>query len=500
MGKEILLSTKGLCKDFGPTRAVDHVDIEIYKGEIRGLIGENGSGKSTTASIFSGVYKSDAGEIDFFGKRYKPVDQVEASHRGCTIIMQEMNTIEGLAVSENMFLGNESEFIKGGLKNSKLMNAKAKQLLVQYGLGHINPGVDIGHYSFEERKMIELVKAVHNNPELFIVDETTTALSQKGRDQLYDVIKKRKSAGKSVLFISHDLIEVLDICDTITVFRDGKHISTVVTEEVTEADLKRLMVGRELGEKYYRGDYGNPISEEIVLKVENITVSGEVEQVSFELHKGEILGIGGLTDCGMHELGKVVFGAIRQHEGTVTLCKNGLEVKEIKQAIDNGIGYVSKNRDEEALMINSSIKDNICLISLDDLKRGIYISKKKERQLAKKFSEQLQVKMTSIEQYISALSGGNKQKVSIAKWLAKDSDIFVLDCPTRGIDVMVKATIYELMYELKMNGKSIVMISEELLELIGMCDRILILKHGKINGTVQRSEFLNEEEIIHYMI
>jgi ribose transport system ATP-binding protein len=464
------------------------------------LIGENGSGKSTTVSMLAGVLKKDAGAITFWGKPYEPSDQLDANLKGCSIIMQEMNTIEGLTVSENLFLGAEGQFFVSGFKNSRLMNDEAKKILQEYGLGDVNPANDIGYYSFEARKMIELVKAVYFNPKLFIVDETTTALSQNGRNKLYDIMKELKAKGNSVLFISHDLNEILALCDTITVFRDGELINTVDAKEVGESDLKRFMVGRDLNDQYYREDYGRPQAPDILLKIRNISVPKQIDNVSFDLHKGEILGIGGLTDCGMHELGKVICGARQNYQGTVTLTSKGIQIKTIKQAIENGIAYVSKNRDEEALMLNASILDNICLVSLDDLKRGFHISIKKERQFAAKYCERLQVKMNSVKQFVSALSGGNKQKVSLAKWIAKDSEIFVLDCPTRGIDVTVKAAVYSLMYELINAGKSIIMISEEILELIGMCDRIIILKHGAISGEIERKESLNEEEIIHYMI
>ncbi len=500
MGKEIILSLKGLCKTFGPTKALDDVSFDIYRGEIRGLIGENGSGKSTAMSVVTGIHRKDGGEMVFNGEEYNPADLLSANQSGISIIMQEMNTIEGLTVSENIFLGHEKDYLVFGFKNMGMMNAAAKKLLEEYGLDEIDPSLDIGHFSFEERKMIELVKAVNFEPQLFIVDETTTALSQDGREKLYGIMKRLKEEGRSVVFISHDLPEVLQWCDTITVLRDGKFIDTVEKSSVDEDDLKRLMVGRELGEKYYREDYEKFEGSEKVLEIKSITIPGVLHDISLDLHRGEILGIGGLTDCGMHELGKVIYGAEKNYSGKVILSGKNVEITDIKQAIDLGIGYVSKNRDQEALMLYSSIRDNICLVCLDDLERGIHISDKTEKSFSEEFSKRLQVKMTSVEQFISDLSGGNKQKVSVAKWLAKGSDILILDCPTRGIDVKVKAAIYELMEELKERGKSIIMISEELLELIGMCDRIVILKHGAISGDVERKKDMSEEELIDYMI
>ena len=501
MKKEVLMHIKDICKSFGPTKAVNNVTVDIYKSEIRGLIGENGSGKSTLVSMIAGIQKPDSGTMVFENREYSVQNQVEANKKGISIIVQEMSTLDGLTVAENIFFGHEDLFSKRGIRNLTRMNEKAKEYMSQFGLKDINPRANISLYNFEQRKLIELVKAAYLNPKLVIIDETTTALSQNGRDELYKLIKDLRKQGSTVVFISHDLPEVLELCDTITVFRDGHLIKTIEnSSEVMEGDLKRLMVGRELTEKYYREDYGQPISDEVVLSVRNVNLPRILSDVNFDLHRGEILGIGGLSESGMHEIGKVIFGASPKSAGTVLLEEKNIQIKSIKQAIVNDMGYVSKNRDHEALINNASIKDNVCISSLDKLKNGIYISSKKEREFTQKYVEQLNLKMESVEQFISALSGGNKQKVALAKWIARNSQILVLDSPTRGIDVMVKAAIYELMEQLVAQGKSIIMISEEILELIGMCDRLLILKNGKISGEFLRSKDLGEEVIIQRMI
>ena len=410
-----------------------------------------------------------------------------------------MGTLPGLTVAENIFFGNEDKFIKYGIKNTAAMNQEADRLLEKYGFHHISGDSMIDHYTFEDRKLVEIVRATYFEPLILVIDETTTALSQNGREALYKLMKRFREEGRTVIFISHDLSEVIEHTDTISVLRDGELIDTVESGQVTEDDLKRLMVGRELKSHYYRTDYGEPVSDQVVLNVEGLTVPGEFEDISFKLHKGEILGFGGLSDCGMHELGKAIFGASDNRSGSVTLA-DGTPINSIPDAIKNNMAYTSKDRDNESVIVYETIRSNICLPSIDNLaERGI-LHKKKLDQFAQEFADMIQVKMTGINQFVSALSGGNKQKVVLARWLGKDSDIIVLDSPTRGIDVKVKADIYALMYELKKKGKSIIMISEEIQELMGMCDRILIMKDGRINGEILRSPALSEEDFIAKMV
>ncbi len=500
MKKEVILRTKGLFKTFIATKAVDNISFEMVKGEVRGLIGENGSGKSTLASMISGILKPDKGEMFFNGGDYSPKDQVDANNSGISIIVQEMSTIEGLTVAENIFLGNEAGFINRGIINKRKMNNEATKLLEKHKVSNIGANIDVELLSFEERKMIELVKSVYFNPKIFIVDETTTALSRKGRGKLFEIINDLKNKGSSILFITHDLEELIEICDTVTILRDGKVVDTIENKDLSEHILKNMMVGRETEGKYYRDDYIEFSKTKPVLEVRDIGIPGILKNINFDLYKGEILGIGGLTNSGMHTLGRVAFGAEKAESGHIKLVKTGKIIKNIREAIANGIGYVSKNRDQEGLMLMANIKDNISLPSLYTLGRLFFINLRKERNFAIEGAKRLDVKMSSIEQLTLFLSGGNKQRVALTKWLSKDSDILVLDCPTRGIDVMVKASIYDLIRELKENGKSIIMISEEILELIGMCDRIIVLKKGEVTSEFKRDRDLSEETIIKHMI
>ena len=499
MGNQVLLEIDNISKAFGITKACKNITFTINKGEIHGLIGENGSGKSTLTSMIYGLQSPDEGRFIFLGKEYKAYNQLEANAVGISAIVQEAGTLSGLTVAQNMFLGKEREFISNGFLNNKKMNVAADSLLKEYGFETIKGANIVDKYNFETRKFIEIVKATYFKPELVIVDETTTALSQDGREILYEQMDKIRNSGRTVIFISHDLDEVMSKTDRVSVLRDGEYITTVNTKEITADNLKELMVGRKVDNRYYRTDYGTPVSEQVVYSMNHVTTKGLLKDVSLELHKGEILGIGGLSDCGIHEIGRVLFGAERNYEGAVKFS-DGKRINSITEAIAEGIAYTSKDRDNESVVLNASIKNNICMMAYDSLKKGIFISPSKCNSFANKFAKKLSVKMQSIEQDVAGLSGGNKQKVVLARWLAINPEILIFDSPTRGIDIKVKADIYNVMDELRKEGKSIIMISEEIMELIGMCDRILILKNGAVNGEFVRNESLQEQDLIKKMI
>ncbi len=497
---EVRLQVQNLCKSFGITKAVQNVSFNVNKGEVHALIGENGSGKSTLTNMLTGIYTIDSGHFILDGKEIHPKNQVEANNEGVSIIVQELGTLSGLTVAENIFLGHEERFVKYGIKNTRAMNKEAQQLLNKYGFNRIRAGAMVDEYNFEDRKLVEIVKATYFTPKIVVIDETTTALSQEGREELYKHMNRIREEGNTVIFISHDLPEVLRMSDTITILRDGVYIDTVKSADVTEDDLKRLMVGREVTGDYYRSDYGEKVSDEVVFSVRNVSVPGQISDISFDLHKGEILGFGGLSESGMHEIGKACFGASFDRSGSVTLA-DGISIDSIPKAITHSIAYTSKDRDNESVVMNQSIGDNICLPSLDDLRSVLFfLSKSKMKQFANEHAAEMSVKMVNTNQFVSDLSGGNKQKVVLARWIGKDSDILVLDSPTRGIDIKVKQDIYQLMDRMRKQGKSIIMISEELMELIGMCDRIYIMKDGKINGELHRDPDLDENALIAQMV
>lgn len=497
---EIVLKIDHLSKSFTATKAVVDLSLEIFKGEIRGLIGENGSGKSTLASMISGSLRPDSGSMQKLGKSYKPTSVLDGRAKGVSILVQEMGTINGLSVAENLFLGKELSFSKAGLINKREMLEEAKKALREIDSAHIDPQAIVDDISFEDRKLIEVAMAMHDDPDILILDETTTALSQRGKDIVYNLIGEMRRAGKTIILISHDLKELAVHCDNISVLRDGCLVQTLHKNEISIDKMRQLMIGRDLSERYYREDTTCTYEDEVVLKAENLRLGSVLKDVSIELHKGEILGIGGLTDCGMHALCKVIFGLIKPDFGTVTVLPQNVIITKAQAAVANKIAYIPKNREQEAMMTGASVKDNIALMSYNKLKKGPIITPKSENRLAAEQIDKLQIKAQSIQQPCMFLSGGNKQKVVIGKWLANDSEILIMDCPTRGIDVGVKAAIYRLMEDLKRSGKSIIMVSEELPELIGMSDRIVILKDGILSAVFKRAENLSEEKIIQAMI
>ncbi len=483
-------------KEFGPTKAVTDVTLELKKGKIIGLVGENGSGKSTISNMIAGTYSPTKGEMTYKGQPYSPKSVLEARKAGIQYLTQEQGTIDGMTVAENMFLGEEDTMSKGGMVSIRKLNKRATEILKENGLEYVKSTAAIDNYSFEDRKMIETSRSLSHQPDILIIDETTTALSQKGHERLYEIMFEQKKKGTAILIISHDLDEIKKLCDEVVVMRDGKYINTLYGEDIEPNIIRQNMIGREIEGSYYRDDYECTYEKDIVLQVKNLGVEGVFSDVSFELHKGEILGIGGLSECGMHELLKAVFGAIKPTTGSVILTENCVELKNTTVAVNNKVAYIPKDRDKESLFQATSIKDNIVTSSFDKIKKGIFILPSSEKNIANKVATTMEVKMQNVEQQVRDLSGGNKQKVVIAKWMANDSKVFIMDCPTRGIDVGVKAKMYKLMSSLKSQGISILMVSEEMMELIGMADRIITMKDGHISKEFKRSQDLTESVII----
>lgn len=499
MGQPVF-EVRNMNKSFGIVHALKDVSIAIYPGEIRGLIGENGSGKSTVSSIIAGIQDADSGEMLFQGKPYKRQNTVDAQKQGISMIVQEIGTIGKITVAQNIFLGRERDFKKGPFVSPKIMIQKAQDMLNRVAMGHISAASITDELTLEDRKLVELARAMQDDPNLLIVDETTTALSQAGRERLYGIMQAMAKDGKAVLFISHDLDELMDVCNTLTVLRDGVIIGNLVKEEFETGRIKQMMVGREVADNYYRTDYEPYTAGEVALKADFVSAENMLENFSLELHHGEILGIGGLSGCGMHELGRILFGAEAPITGSVTVYPEGAVITDIKTAIAHKIGYVSKNRDEEALVLRDTIGHNLTASALAQMAKWGIISPGAEKQFAKKQIDDLEIKCYGDFQEVSTLSGGNKQKVSFGKWVGNDSEIIIFDCPTRGVDVGVKATMYNLLYDLRNQGKAILLISEELAEIIGMSDRILVLKDGQLSKELYRDKNLTEHDVVEYLI
>ena len=505
MKREVIVQVKNMNKYFGQVTALNNVSITVCRGEIQGLIGENGSGKSTISSIISGMQKADSGEMFYRGEKWNPLSMLNALELGVGMIVQENGTVPGITVAENIYLGETKQFQLFGQRNKfgpvrkKLLVKAAQEILDQIGASHIRADVVTGSLDLQDRKLIEIAKVAAKKPEVLIVDETTTALSQVGRDILYKIMADMQREKKAVIFITHDLDEIMSVCNSLSVLRDGRMIVTFDKSEFDEDRIKISMIGRELEGDYYRSDYDGSYEQDIVLEMKDVHLGNQVKDVSLALHKGEILGIGGLSHCGMHTLGKLLFGALKPSEGEVLI--HGMKMKNESAAMQQKVGYVAKDRDVESLCLNASIKDNIAVGGLEQIALGkcLVLPNMETRYVEKQITD-LQIKCIHMNQYVSTLSGGNKQKVVFGKWIGRGSDILVLDCPTRGVDIGVKQAMYQLLYQMKKEGKSIVIISEEMTELIGMSDRLIVMKDGKIMKEFERSQTLNEADIIKYMI
>lgn len=501
MEGNVLLKVEGLSKSFGPTKAVVDMHLEVYAGEIRGLIGENGSGKSTVTTMIAGCLKPDSGKMEMNGKPHAPKSMLEGRAAGICMLLQEKGTINHLTVSENIYLGEEDQFGRFGMVSRRRMDKAAKKVLESIDLGDVDPTHPIDELSFEDRKLVEAGMAMKENPQILIVDETTTALSQKGREVIYRIMRRMRDEGKSVIFISHDLDELKEVCDSVTVMRDGAYITTLYGDEITVDSMRQNMIGREFTEGYYRTDYDDSYDHDtVMLEVDDVRLGSALKGVSLQVHKGEILGIGGLTDCGMHDLCKVIYGLVKPDAGVVRLPQKGVTIENSAQAARNGMGYVPKDRELEGLMLAASIRDNINLMSMDKVKKGFLITPGATKRLANEQVETLSIKIGGLELPVSSLSGGNKQKVAIAKCMANDVEILLMDCPTRGIDIGVKAAIYRLLEQFKREGRAILMISEELPELIGMSDNLIIMKDGEVTARIKRGPEVSERDVITKMI
>lgn len=522
MDDSIIFEAHHMHKEFGPTIALHDVDFTLRRGEIRGLIGENGSGKSTIMSIASGMQPATSGEMIYKGNPWNPKTMLDASKQGIAMILQESNTIPGVTVAQNLFAGREKEFSRFGFINMKKMYAESDKILDKFNISFLRGKTKMNSLSFETRKLIEIIRACEQDPDILVIDETTTALSLEGREILYKIMNDMAASNKAVVFISHDLDEIMDKCSHVTVLRDGNIIDTLEKKDFDGKKISTLMVGRDIGDAYYRDDYIPSKQDEVKLEFKNVCY-GNIKNFNLKLHKGEIVGIGGLSDCGMHTIGQLAFGVRKPSSGSVIrngVCvkesrlsrllkknktdvesiKDGVKVKSPTSAINMRIGYVSKNRDTEALILDAPIRENIVLPSLDKISKFTFINPKTENEIVDKEIERYSIKCNSSKTYVSKLSGGNKQKVSFAKWTANDSEVIIMDCPTRGVDVAVKQAMYKIIGDMKKEGKAILLISEELTELIGMSDRLLIMNNYEVKKEFLRSPDLKETDIIDFML
>lgn len=497
---EEMLRIEGVSKSFGPTLANKDINLVLEKGILLGLAGENGSGKSTLASMVCGIQKKDSGKFYKDGKEYDPHSPADAAAHGISMVVQELGVVGSLPGIINMFLGKMDKYKKGPAVDLAAMNRDADAVFEKWKLPRVPLDVPAGTLSIEERKIMELARALITDPDFLVLDEISQALSQDNRKILYQFIEKFKSQGRTILMVTHDLEEMVEICDQIAVLRDGVIVECKEAKDFTMDELKRQMIGREVSGDYYRDDQEESYQEDVVLEVKNLNVPGKCEDISFEVHKGEILGVCGLSDAGIHELGTAIFG-LEEHTGTVCVKTSDTVLKHPGDLVRTKGAFLSKDRDANGLMLDAGIGANLVIPSLAELSGPMFfLSPKKTKELAERASKEFEIKSSGLNHIVRRLSGGNKQKVNLSRWLVKDLDYIILDCPTRGVDIGVKAYIYSVLKKAKQDGKAIIMISDELQEAMGMADRILVMKDHKFAAMLSRNCDFTEEKMMEVML
>lgn len=486
---DTIIELKDITKRYPGVVALDKIQLKVKKGTVHALMGENGAGKSTLIKTISGAITPDEGSIFFEGKEYKQLNPRQAMDIGIGVIYQEFNLVSYLSVANNIFLGNEP--MRNGRIDEKECEKRSRELFDNLGID-IDPKAQVSSVSVGYQQLIEIVKAVSKNCKLLIMDEPTAALSGREVTKLMELIGKLKDRGMAIIYISHRLEETFEIADEVTVMRDGQYISTLDIKKCDRKKLIALMVGREIGENYPKGNYA---TDELALEVKNLS-NDKIKNVSFTLKRGEILGFAGLVGAGRTEVARAIFGADFS-TGDIRIFGKDVEINSPQDAVKNGIAFITEDRKQQGLLMKLSIRENISISSLTALlKRWPRLDLKKEKVIAEQYREQLDIKTPSIEQLVSNLSGGNQQKVVLAKWLLTDSKIIIFDEPTRGIDVGVKFEIYQIMKDLAKQGISIIMISSEMPELIGVSDRIVIMNQGKLVGECSGKD-VTQQEILH---
>lgn len=489
-----LLELKKISKYFPGVKALESIDLDIYPGEIHGIIGENGAGKSTLIKILTGAHSNDEGKIFIEGKEIKINGPRDAMNYGITAIYQELNTIPHLTVAENVYLGRELKTSeKRGFLKIKEMREKSKALLNDLGQ-NIDTASNISKLGIGKQQMIEIAKALSINTKILIMDEPTASLTDREVKELLRTVKELKSKGISVIYISHRLEEVMEICDTITVMRDGKKIETRSRNEVDSVDtLIRLMVGRSLEQQYPKIKV--QIGEE-ALRVENLTKKGIFNNINFNVHKGEIVAVAGLVGAGRTEVMRTIFGVDSYDSGDIYINDNKVSIKCPRDAMNLGIAFLTEDRKGQGLILDQDINYNVNISSLDKVKKRVLlnIANMKERTIDN--IKKLSIKPQKQDFIVGQLSGGNQQKVVIGKWLNTNANIFIIDEPTRGIDVGSKVEVYNVLNELIKKGAAIIMVSSELPEVLGISDRIFVMHEGEMKAEIN-IEDANQENIMH---
>jgi len=490
---ECLLKTHKICKEFSSVPVLTNINLEIIRGEILGIIGENGAGKSTLMKIFSGIYKPTSGEIHFEGKRVFIHDPLNAKNLGISILPQEFNLVNELSVYDNIFLGSEIRKKSGFLDKKKMMERTIemlKELEVE-----IKPDEKIENLSTAQKQMVEICKAVAMDAKLLIMDEPTTVLTRFEIDILFRLMRRLKNQGTTIIYISHKLKEVKAICDRVMVLRDGELVCTEINQNFSVLEMAKSMVGRELSQVFPEKKKRKP---EIVFEVKNLSVPMILDNVSFQLRKGEILGFAGLVDAGRTEMAETIMGIRKRSSGQIFRNGNEIEILKPQDAVDNGINYLSEDRQGAGILTSFTVTQNTTLVSLASYCASFikYIMKKREEESTLKHKERFNIKTPGLDVKLEYLSGGNQQKVSLAKSIDPAPEVLIANEPTRGIDVSAKQEIYRFINSLSESGLSCIFISSEQEEIIGMCHRVIVMKDGRIMGIVEGKD-INEEEIMY---
>ncbi len=487
---EVLVKTKNIAKEFSGVRVLDDINIEIKKGEIFGIIGENGAGKSTFIKILNGIYQQTKGEVFFQGKKVD-MDVQKAKNIGINTIPQEFNLINDLNVYENIFLGKEYQKNRFLLDKDKMRKETNKFLKVLET--EIDPNEKISNLSVAQKQMVEIAKAVAYNSKLLIMDEPTTVLTPFEVKTLFKLMKDLVSQDITIIYISHNLKEVKEICDRVMVLRDGEFICLEEADDLDEKEMANRMVGRELNQMF---PSKVKAGEEKVLEVKNLNVEGLLENINFDLKKGEILGFSGLVGAGRTELAETIIGIREKSSGEIFINGEKVIIDSPSKAVKNDIAYLPEDRQGVGILTNFNVPSNITLISLKNYTK-ILINHKKVKEKARYYVDEFNIQAPSLDIALEYLSGGNQQKVSLAKSLDTEPNIFIFDEPTRGIDVNAKMEIFNFIHELVQSGISVIFISSELEEIIGMCTRVVVMRSGSITGILE-DEHINEEEIMYH--
>lgn len=488
---DVILKAIDIDKSFPGVYALKKVNFELQKGEVHALLGENGAGKSTLMKILTGIYTKDSGSITYEGNEIEFTCPKDAQQVGISIVHQELNLINHLTVAQNIYIGRE--MMNGSMINDTKMNDEASKLFQLLNID-IDPAETMGNLTVGKQQMCEIAKAISREAKVIIFDEPTAALTDAEIDKLFVIIRELKAKNMGIIYITHRMDEIKVITDRLTVMRDGEYVGTKISAQCTKQDIINMMVGRVIYEEPKQKS-NVPENSPVVLEVRNLNAGKMVKDVSFKLRKGEIIGFAGLMGAGRTETVRAIFGADRLDSGEIFINDKKVTINRPMDAVKYGIGYLSEDRKRYGIVLDKTISENTTMAALENFTNGIFIDCKKEAAITKKYVDDLKTKTPGIEAYVKNLSGGNQQKVVIAKWLVRNCDILIFDEPTKGIDVGAKSEIYHLMNELAASGKSIIMISSELPEVLRMSDRIIVMSEGR-KTTEMNIEEATQEKIM----